>query len=132
MCFVLICSITAYAYEDKHELTTGNQYRYVEDIDEYLTQLNSGIIGPLNTTTTIFESVKPYESVNPLGWPWTDCSNVLGHKWGDWSLWIEVGPRSHIPGKRCITYIERARYCERTYCNVQEHQKEALFVDCLH
>lgn len=131
MCLVLLCSITAFACEDEHESSAMNQYRYVDDIDEYLAQLNSGHIEPHNITKTTFDAINPHTSVNPLAWPWTDCSNILGHKWGGWTTWAEIGPRVHYPSADyCIAFVERWHYCERTYCNAKENERETIKIRC--
>ena len=99
--------------------TDEGQYRYVDDIDEYLTQLNAGFIAPLNTNHSMGEIAETHTSVSPMSWPWTDCSNILEHDWTGWSAWVETR-RIHNRHKGegyCNGYINRSRSCKRTYCS---------------
>lgn len=51
--------------------------RFVNDIDEYLSQLNDGVITPYAPILEDHESeISPYGAVSP---PSKDCSNILGH-----------------------------------------------------
>jgi len=112
------------------------QYEYVDDIDEYLAQLNAGFsLPPINTNKTIFysmeESTNPYISVSPMSWPWTDCSNILGH---DWSVWTETKRihNGHSGDGYCTAAVDRFRCCQRTHCGAVEHETGTIHVLCIH
>lgn len=54
--------------------------RFVNDIDEYLSQLNDGVITSYAPILEDHESeTAPYGAVSP---PSKDCSNIFGHSWG--------------------------------------------------
>jgi len=61
-------------------------------------------------------------------WPWTDCTNILGHNWGDLSnmAWVRTTHRSRCPNAWsgnvnndtfCVDYYIRFQVCLRTNCN---------------
>jgi hypothetical protein len=134
LCFV--CPIAVSAEKEEQVYIDIGQYRYVNDIDEYLTQLNAETIMPFNSSTTIVDSstldFDGDQMVSPCSWPWTDCSNILGHDWGDWSLWEEYGERFHHPGGTCVAQIRRIRFCHRTYCEAYEIEEDHMWVACEH
>lgn len=110
------------------------QDRYVDDIDEYLAQLNAGLISPLNTNHFMGEFTEVHTSVSPMAWPWTDCSNILGHDWGDWSAWKETARihNGHSGSGYCNAKVERFRVCQRTHCNSTDSEVDSIFVFCTH
>ena len=130
MCFVLVNSMVAFAETGEHIHNDTCQHIVVNDIDEYLAQLNEGIIVPQNTTITTFESSN--ESIGTRSWPWTDCSNILGHDWGSWSAWEETGERVHYYTSLCIAHIRRIRFCQRTHCNAYEVEEDVMWIQCPH
>lgn len=133
ICLVLLCSMTVFA-EEEYVYDDESQFKYVEDIDEYLEQLNAGLVVPLDTTiTTFYPAVEGNEqcaSVSPMSWPWTDCSNILGHSWGSWGFWTETY-RNHQPtAEYCLVLVQRKRHCQRTYCNATDIEKEVVAIKC--
>lgn len=57
------------------------QGRFVNDPDEYLSQLNNGMITPYAPTIEEHESeISLFDSI--ISDPSKECSNVFGHKWG--------------------------------------------------
>lgn len=121
-------------YTDEKVYTDEGQYRYVDDIDEYLAQLNAGFIAPFNTNHSMRGFAETHTSVSPMSWPWTDCSNILGHDWTSWSSWVETRRihNGHSGEGYCVGQIERSRSCKRTYCNAIESEEEVIFVLCTH
>jgi hypothetical protein len=69
---------------------------------------------------TIGNSVAGEPPITTMDWPWTDCSNILGHDWGPWvSYYWEV---TH-PNPYCfkVTFYED-RVCNRTFCGKKEYR----------
>lgn len=135
MYLVLFCSVTVFAEEDIPIYNDIGQHRYVNNMDEYLVQLNEGLIAPFNPTTNILESTiesNGYTTVSPMSWPWTDCSNILGHDWSDWTPWTEFRRDHSCSGGYCYARMERFHYCQRTYCGAKERETDTVFVLCNH
>jgi hypothetical protein len=61
-------------------------------------------------------------------WPWTDCSNVFGHNWGDWQVRTTVSTRAQAPMCTRIVVTER-RVCQRTNCFVSETRDRITIYD---
>ena len=87
MFFVVVSSTTVFAEAGENEIEENaysdtDQFPYVCDIDEYLSQLNAGLITPSNNTTiTTYEStITPFGIISD---PSKSCSNIFGHKWSD-------------------------------------------------
>lgn len=57
------------------------QGRVVIDLNEYLLQLNDGMITPYDPT---IEEHGCDSSLYILSDPSKKCSNIFGHKWGEW------------------------------------------------
>lgn len=54
--------------------------RFVNNLDEYMLQLNDGMIAPYAPTVEEYESaISLYGTVSN---PSKKCSNIFGHKWG--------------------------------------------------
>lgn len=103
--------------------------KYVDDIDEYLTQLNKGLIIPTDTIITTYDSaITPYGVVSD---PSKGCSNIFGHKWGSWGSWTQIN-MIHRPSGPCTSVIKRYRYCERTYCGAYQTETDSVFVTSCH
>ena len=51
LCLVLVPSMIIFAETGEHVHNDTCQHRIVDDIDEYLAQLNAGLIIPTNTLT---------------------------------------------------------------------------------
>lgn len=103
--------------------------RFVNDIDGYLEELNNEEITPFDSTITTYESdITPFDISEPS----EKCSNILGHKWGDWGSWKEVS-RIHFPKPPCLVKMERWRFCTRTHCSAYQIETDAVWVDvCSH
>lgn len=103
--------------------------RFVNDIDDYLLQLNNGMITPFDSTITNYESnITPLDLSDPS----EKCSNIFGHKWGDWGSWEEVS-RVHFPKPPCIVNMERWHFCTRTHCSAYQIETDTVWVDvCTH
>lgn len=98
--------------------------RYVYDIDEYLRLLNSGQIEPHNVV--IEETSLGIDLQGILSDPSSKCSNIFGHKWGNWSSW-EIYKSFHSQnGGPCTKMIRRTHYCERTYCNAYQTETDTI------
>lgn len=135
LCVVLAPSMTVFAEEGKsgtgeHVYDDTDQYhRYVDDIDEYLAQLNAGLITPMNTTITTYEStVTPFSIISD---PSKSCSNVFGHSWDSWGSWSQL-TTVHMSGGKCFVEMERWRYCNRTYCGASQKETDGVWVTCNH
>lgn len=101
-----------------------HQGRFVYDIDNYLEQLNKGMITPFDSTITNFESdIMPFDVSEPS----EKCSNIFGHKWGDWTSWSEVS-RMHYPKAPCLATMERWHFCTRTNCNAYQIETDQVWV----
>lgn len=104
------------------------QGRFVNDIDDYLEQLNNGVISPFDPTITYYEnSITPFDISEPS----QKCSNIFGHKWDDWGSWSEVS-RYHYPKPPCIVVMQRRHYCTRTFCSAYQIETDTVWVACTH
>lgn len=104
------------------------QGRFVNDIDEYLVQLNAGLITSYDSTITDHESeAAPFELSDPS----KKCSNIFGHKWGDWTSWDEID-RYHYSTGTCLVKMERWHYCTRTHCGASQTETDYVWVTCTH
>lgn len=105
------------------------QGRFVNDIGEYLTQLDNEIITPFDSTISTYESgIIPFD----LSEPSENCSNIFGHKWGNWGGWEEVS-RVHGSKPPCNVKMERWRFCTRTHCSAYQIETDWVLVDvCSH
>lgn len=132
LCLTVAPSITVFAGEGELKAYTDTEYvddPYVNDIDEYLTQLNAGLITPANTTIITYES-----AIVPFGLvldPSKSCSNLFGHSWTDWGSWSEVRT-DHYDSGTCHVTIERWRFCTRTYCGASQKEIDGVWVSCNH
>ncbi|MDR2889049.1 MAG: hypothetical protein LBV33_04320 [Lachnospiraceae bacterium] len=133
LCLVLVPSMTVFAGSGEEKAQgdlpgDNDQLRYVEDIDEYLEQLNAGLITPNNTTITTYESmIMPFGIISD---PSESCSNIFGHSWGDWGLWN--GSVAYHSGNKCLMPVQRTRYCNRTYCKAYQTESDFVQVPCAH
>lgn len=133
LCLILAPSMNVFAEEGEDVIGIYNdmdQLRYVDDIDEYLEQLNAGLITPTNTTITTYESTAtPFGIVSE---PSKSCSNIFGHSWTDWGGWYETS-KIHKTSGPCISVIERWRYCTRTYCGASQQETDTVWItSCTH
>lgn len=102
------------------------QGRFINSLDEYLSQLNAGTITPYAPTIEVNESdISLYGTVSD---PSKKCSNIFGHKWGYWGNWIELDTVHHHPNGPCVLKMERVRTCERTYCGATQTESDGVFV----
>ena len=138
---ILIIPISSFANSDKQRAETKIPYcdvkegRIIEDMDEYLFQLNEGIILPYDSIIIEYDADNSDEKEQFRGVisePTHSCSNIFGHKWSDWGSWEEViGARIHYPGAPyCLATIERWRYCERTHCVALQREMDYAWVEC--
>ena len=134
LCTVLfaVLPISARAEEesDNEEIVYYDfeQGRFVNDIDDYLVQLNNAMITPFDSAITTYEpNITPFDISEPS----EKCSNIFGHKWGDWGTWKEVS-RIHTANPHCYATIERVRYCTRTHCSAYQTETDNVWVDCSH
>ncbi len=106
------------------------QGRFVNNVDEYLLQLNNGMITPYAPTIEEHESeISLYDGI--ISDPSKECSNILGHKWGSWTSWEDY-QTIHRPSGPCILMIKRWRYCERTYCGANQTETDILHITSCH
>lgn len=104
--------------------------RFVNDLDEYLSQLNDGLITSYAPTLEEHESeISLYDGI--ISDPSKDCSNIFGHKWGDWTNWEEV-TTVHKTSGPCYVMIRRWRYCERTYCGAYQTETDGFYITSCH
>lgn len=103
--------------------------RFVNDIDEYLIQLNAGTITSFDSTIT--DCNESGVALFSLSEPSKKCSNIFGHKWGNWTPWEEIG-RVHFPSGKCIVRMERWHYCTRTHCSASQSETDVVWVTCVH
>lgn len=105
------------------------QGRFVNDLDEYVLQLNNGMITPYAPTIEEHESeISLYGIISD---PSKSCSNVFGHKWGDWTSWEEYSTIHRTSGP-CILVMKRWHYCERTYCGASQTETDQMFITSCH
>lgn len=123
------------------ENTTGecidlSESHCVDNIEEYLGMLNSGLITPGNTTITTYEA-ETWEKnmITPFGLvgePSKSCSNIFGHKWTSWGSWYELN-RIHKTVGNCLSVIQRERDCTRTYCGATQKETDNVWItSCTH
>lgn len=127
-------TVLAEAGEPKAEenvYSDTGQFPYVDDIDEYLAQLNAELITPSNSTTiTTYEpTVTPFSTISD---PSKSCSNIFGHKWSAWGSWEEVDRYHYSSVGACKATIERWRFCERTHCGASQKETDSAWVSCTH
>lgn len=132
VCMLVLPSTVVRAEEPTNEESVyydTEQGRFVQDLDDYLTKLNSGLITPYDSTITNYESdLAPFDISDPS----ESCSNIFGHKWGDWGNWEEVS-RVHFPKPPCAVNMERWRFCTRTHCNAHQIETDIVWVNvCSH
>lgn len=133
MVFFIAMPVSVRAEEESSNQETvyydTEQGRFVNDIDDYLTQLNNEVITPFDSTITTYESnITPFD----LSEPSEKCSNIFGHKWGNWGSWKEVS-RIHSPKPPCYATMERWRFCTRTHCSAYQIETDGVWVDvCSH
>lgn len=118
------CSGEASTYYDTEE------GRFVNNLDEYLSQLNDGLITPYAPTLEEHESeISLYDGI--ISEPSKSCSNIFGHKWGDWLSWEEVTTVHNSSGP-CFVMLKRWRYCERTYCGASQTETDGVYITSCH
>lgn len=125
-----IIGVKAEELPDKGEIYQDTeQGRFVSDFDEYMAQLNAGIITPYDPVITGGNSgVATFD----LSEPSKKCSNIFGHKWDDnWTAWQEVS-RHHYSGRSCLVVMERWHYCKRTHCGASQKETDYVWVTCNH
>lgn len=106
------------------------QGRFVNDLDEYLLLLNDGMITPYAPTIEEHESeISLYDGM--ISDPSKSCSNIFGHKWGDWGNWEEYAT-IHRPSGPCYIMLKRWRYCERTYCGANQTESDGVIITFCH
>ncbi|MCL2718002.1 MAG: hypothetical protein FWE14_04400 [Lachnospiraceae bacterium] len=130
VCLVLIHPMTIFAETEIHFHDDSCLNTY--DIDELLALLNAGTIKPVNIiSNSISEAAEAYIPISPSNWPWTECSNVLGHSWSQWQAWKEVNSRIHHPREtQCFANFRRLRYCTRTNCGKYDYEHMTAWVNC--
>lgn len=102
--------------------------RFVNNIDEYLAQLNAAMISPFNSTITNYKSDAVSFAISE---PSKKCSNIFGHKWGNWTAWEEIN-RYHYSTGTCLVLMERWHYCSRTHCGASQKETDAVWISCTH
>lgn len=106
------------------------QGRFVNDLEEYLSQLNTGMITPYAPTIVEYGTGGAlYYSI--ISDPSKNCSNIFGHKWGQWGNWEEVGTVHRTSGP-CYLMIRRWRYCNRTYCGAKQSETDGVIITFCH
>lgn len=106
------------------------QGRFVNDLDEYLSRLNAGVITPHAPTIEEHGTGGAlYYSI--ISDPSKKCSNIFGHKWGQWGNWEEVGTVHRTSGP-CFLMITRWRYCNRTYCGAKQSETDGVIITFCH
>ena len=106
------------------------QGRVVNNLDEYMSQLNDGIITPYAPIIEEHGSgISLYDGT--ISEPSKKCSNIFGHKWGEWDHWEEVGT-VHRPSGPCFLTLRRTRYCERTHCGATQTETDGVVITSCH
>ena len=130
--FIITSPIAVNAEELTNEASVyydTEEGRFVNNLDEYLLQLNNGMITPYAPTIEEYgPGISLYGTVSE---PSKKCSNIFGHKWGDWGSWQEVNV-VHRPNGPCILCMERTRFCERTHCGAKQIESDLLHVTNYH
>lgn len=131
--FIVALPIVAKAEEltdETHIYYDTEQGRFVNNLDEYMLQLNDGMIAPYAPTVEEYDSaISLYGTVSD---PSKKCSNIFGHKWGYWGNWVELETIHHHPNGPCVLKMERVRKCERTYCGATQIESDGVFVTSCH
>lgn len=94
----------------------------VESIDDLISKLNDGTIELQNSQITTFEP--KFKRDGLVEEPTSKCSNILGHKWGEWGHWSAVRVFTNANITYCL--MERWRDCERTFCNARQREIDLL------
>jgi hypothetical protein len=63
--------------------------------------------------------------------PSKECSNIFGHKWGDWTNWEEYAT-THRPNGPCFITLKRYRYCQRTFCGADQTETSGVIITFCH
>ena len=105
------------------------QGRVVIDLNEYLLQLNDGMITPYAPT---IEEYDFENSLYTLSEPSKKCSNIFGHKWGEWGHWEEALVIHNRPSGPCLLYMQRKHKCERTFCGATQTETDSVFISTCH
>lgn len=138
LCLAFIIAIPTKVNAEEHS-NEGSLYydteqgRFVNEIDEYLAQLNAEMITPYNSTITNHAAIDHGSMIMPLSLsePSKKCSNISGHKWGSWDCWEEV-TRYHFTTGKCMVVMERWHYCSRTHCGASQTERDCVWVNCTH
>ena len=116
--------------DETHIYYDTEQGRFVNNLDEYMLQLNNGMIKPYASTVEEHESaISLYSTISD---PSKKCSNIFGHKWGYWSNWVETETIHHHPDGLCVLRMVRIRKCERTYCGATQTETDGVFITSCH
>ncbi len=111
------------AVEDEDVLLeSSDDIVIVDDIDEYIEKLNAGIIAPVNSKIETYEPKMKRDAI--VGDPSKSCSNIFGHKWGEWTSW-EICDKIETKNITWVV-IERWRFCERTHCGARQREWDTL------
>jgi len=104
--------------------------RYIKDIDQYLLLLNSDDIIPYSPN--IEEVYRGFNMTFSISEPTKKCSNIFGHKWSSWGNWT-VTKTVHTTNRICAVYMQRERYCTRTFCGAWQTETDVAFIEnCNH
>lgn len=130
--FIVASPIRGNAEEhtDEEPIYYDTEYgRFVNNPEEYLSQLNNGMITPYAPTIKELEAeISLYSIVHE---PSNKCSNIFGHQWDDWDNWQE-GTIIHSTSGPCILGMERFRKCTRTHCGATQRETDSVFLYSCH
>lgn len=106
------------------------QGRFVNDVDEYMSLLNDGLITPYAPTVEEHESeISLYDGI--ISDPSKECSSILGHKWSSWTSWEEY-TTVHRSSGPCYVMIKRWRFCGRTNCGASQTETDGFYTTSCH
>jgi len=128
-----ICIIIVLALVISLPLIAMNNISYETEECDHLTEYCEHLIEVTRVNINLDGEV---EIGTRSGWPWTDCSNVLGHSWSAWGTWRSTGPTNHSRFctesnyPTCFVPSERTRWCTRTNCNMGQREQTNIWINC--
>lgn len=136
MVIMVVCPINVEASnnvcENNDVYYDTEEGRYIQNLDQYLLMLNSDVIAPYASTIEMKTNSSVRDMLFSISEPSKKCSNIFGHKWSSWGNWT-VTNVVHVSNRICPVYMERERYCTRTYCGAWQTETDIAFIEnCNH
>lgn len=98
-------------------------------IQELTSKLNAGLIAPHEFSQQLDNS--QVSNLISRNWPWTDCTNILGHSWPVGYLkFLRVNHSAFCGIGNCTFVFVRIQDCQRTNCRMSQHIPENVLARC--